>query len=599
MSLGDIKLNGKHYRIATNQYRRRDVTDFSPRSGTPGGSVLYSELGLFQPQLQTSWLHGFGANWYVDNMAYMRTEGNIDTRHDGIAMMYTASTSSDTNNNVKEGFCNWNNAQWSWGVGGLRKYSGGAWTSAYSTLAVNYAFPYGDYLIYCPNGARIQKVNTSDVHTDAGNDTATIDFKGLIAHSGYVYGWIDNTNQIHRDSTADLSDMEGTTADVNIIYAGASNSPILNFAEYAAYLYAARADGLWQIGEDLIARRMLDFSAETSADNFRSMSVFNGYLLFPIRDKVYQWNGARLSDVTPPRLTDTFPYTTYGRFDNFVAMGKYLYVTARTNETTYSEDLLAYDGVAWFKLARLVDSSTTATITAMGYDTVNDYLWYHLDTTADITYYIQNQSRSDLPYANFPTTGTHELIFSRWDCGYRRVTKSCTSVLMETSNCSSNSYLTLYYALDGGSWINWADIKTNGVTELTLPGGNQSVEFKYIIFKIKFTTSSATNSPILEGLTMRFLMRPKTVYGWSITIPIAHGMDIGELTEGKTSKEIVADLDTARESESPIEFEDVVGEHYYVYISSKTESLVEINRDAMGDTHGLEYVSNLSIVEAK
>jgi hypothetical protein len=599
-SLGDIKLNGKHYRINTQSYRRRDVVDFSPRSGTPGGSTLMGELGLFQPMMQTDWRHGFGANWYVDNMAYMRTEGNVDTRHEGIALMYTTSVSSDTNNAVKEGFCTWNNALWTWGIGGLRKCtSGTTWTAPYTTATVNFAFPCGDYLFYCPDGLRIQKVNTSDAHSDAGNDSASIDFKGLIAHSGYVYSWIDGTNQIHRDSNADLSKLEGTTADTNIIYAGASNSPIIGMAEYAGYLYAARDDGLWQLGEDLIARRMLDFSAEASADNFRGMSVFNGYLLFPIRDKVYQWNGARLSDVTPPRLTDSFPYTTYGRFDNFVAMGKYLYCTARTNETTYSEDLICYDGVAWFKLARLVDSSTADTITAMGYDTINDYLWYHKDATADVTYYIRNQPRSDLPYANFPTTGTHELIFSRWDMGYRRVKKSCTSVLFESSNCTSTRYLTLYYALDGGSWIKWADIKTNGVTELTLPGGGQSVEFNYITLKVQFTTATATESPILEGLTLRFIMRPKTVLGWAMVIPLAKGMDIGELTEGKTTKQILSDLDDARNSEAPIEFIDVAGSRYNVYISSKSEQLIEIDRDGMGNSIGLEYVSTLSVVEAK
>ena len=597
--LGDVKINGKPYRIDVRSYRDRDIVDFSPRAGTPGGSVIHSELSMYQPLMQTDWRHGFGFHWYSDAQGYMSTSGNLDTRHDGIVMMSTTSTSSDTNNNAKEGFVTWNSLVWAWGAAGLHRLSGTTWTIPYTTAAVNFAFASGDYLFYCPDGARLRKVSKADSHTDAGNDSDSKDYKWIIMHAGFLYAGVDGTNRVHRDSTSDMSDLEGTTADPDVIYVGSVNDsfPTLGAVVFSGNLYISRGDGLWHLGEDLIARRILDFTNEASADNFRGMVVHNGYLVFPVRDKVYQWNGARISDVTPPRITDTFPYTTYGRFDNFVTMGRFLYCTARTNETTYHEDLLCFDGVGWHKLMRLATS--TDSISSMGYDSIGNRLFYHLNASADVTYYIPFQSQSEFPYATFPTTGTHSLISSRLDMGFRRVDKSMPSLLVEASNVSTTQYLKIYYSLDGEDWVAWGDenITVDGITELKLPSGLQTVEFKYIKLRVDFVTALATSSPILEGLTLRFLMRPDTWYGWSFTIPIAKGMDMGETVQNRDVLDVLNDLKEARSSKSPVEFIDLFGERHLVYLSSNVGQATEYDRDEGGRYPNVEYMRMVNLVE--
>ena len=795
---GDIKLGGKWYRIDTQSYQVRDVTDFSPRAATPGGSVVHSELTLYQPMLQTDWRHGFGWNWYEDASGYMKTDGRIDARHDGIAMLYTNSTSSDTDNSKKEGFCVWNGKVYSWGDHGLRKYDGATWVQAqdttgtdegkvtlsasavtwlnsaaattnygattnvrlqcnsagtlsrrpilkfdlsdippaatitaatlriylynkgtstggdakvqrllvgwqepsatwniystgnnwtnpggdfhidtigtynflgaetvgwkditltpayitqlidgtyvnygflinpapannaslpdyyfysneyatdpklrpeliltYTTPAlsdtgvVNFAFPAGDYLFYCPDGARIRKISAESNDVFTGNDNTAIDFKQLLAHEGFIYASKDNSTYLHRDSTKDLTDLEGTKDDTDVITVGIPGSfPIKYLITYAGELYAGKADGLWNITDSLIARRVVDFTNEASDDNFRSMAVHNGYLLFPIRDKIYQWNGARMSDVTPPRLSDTFPYTTYGRFDNFVSVGRFLYCTARTNETTYNEDLISFDGVAWSKLANLV-SDGTSTVTAMNYEAYNNRMWYHIDSTADVSYYIQFQEESELPHANFPTTGTHELTFSRWDMGYRWVKKTSPTLIIEASNVTVDRYLTAYYALDGGNWIEWDKITSNGITRIAMPGGNQEVEYHYITIKIQFTTDSSSQSPILEGATLRFLMRPITVNGWSFNIPLAKGTRMNSSIDDRSTKQLVGDLQAARDNTGMIEFEDIEGNEYLVHITSLTRRMIEKNLYAGGDSPDLEFIAQINLVEAK
>jgi hypothetical protein len=596
MNQGDIKLDGNWYNIIS--YRDKDLSDFSPRSSTPSSASIYSNLQLYQNQSQTDWQHGFGDNWFTDEMKYMRTEGNIDTRHDGIVMMFTKATRSDTLNSAKRGFCNWGGAWWAWGDFGLRKYSGGTWLSLYSANAVNHALPMGEYLFFCPDGERIKKIDLYNVVTDTGNDSNSTDYKWLFPANGYIYAGKDETPNVHRDDSSDLSDLEGTTSDTNIIYIGASGScATKGGVGYAGNLYVLKRDGMWVLGEDLIARRVLNFSNEESDDNFRSWSVFNGYLIFPIRDTIYQWNGARLSDVTPPRLSDDFPYTTYGRFDNFVAAGRYLFCTARTNESTYKEDLLCWDGTAWSKLLCLV-SNGLDTISALGFDATNNYLWYHLNsTTRDYTYYIPFQQNSNFPYASFPTNGVHELILARWDMGYRIIKKSTPSILIEASNVSESSKLSVYTSIDGGDFVHWGDITTSGITKLESPNGLPTIEYNYIIVKIRFSTTDSSTSPVLEGIHLRFLMRPDTMYGWNITIPIAKNMDIGTTTENRMPKKIVEDLKVARNSYSPVGFTDIYGEDYLVYITSITTEKVEWDRDEGGNSPVVEEVAVLNLVE--
>src|SRR3990170_7558061 len=102
-SLADIVLNGNEYQIDMGSYRVRDIVDFAPRASEPGGSIIHSELGLLQPYLQTSFRHGFGFQWHEDAQGYARTYGSVDTRHSGVAMMFTASI-SDSDAMAAEGY---------------------------------------------------------------------------------------------------------------------------------------------------------------------------------------------------------------------------------------------------------------------------------------------------------------------------------------------------------------------------------------------------------------------------------------------------------------------------------------------------------------
>ena len=801
----DIQLFGKDYRVDLESYKVKDILDFAPRASVPGGSVVMSDLGLYQPLVQSDFRHGFGFQWYSDASGYMRTEGNIDTRQDGLAMLMTQKTSSDTNNANKEGFTTWNGKLWAWGTGGLRVYDGswanhtfsgiekyattaaavtaadtltfqhtvptigqnrilivevatrtnvavssitfngdaltskstvagtaraeiwyllnpdegtgdvvitmaavanfaagattylyvdqtvpfgtaattsgngttasvavtaavgdvviavvgkqggvgdtltiGAlqtsnWLKSYATGsagqgagsyepgaasttmswtwtntrqfaitgialkpaanavvgAVNYALAAGDYLFYAPDGGRLRKVSLAGVDSVAGLNTSSIDYKWLIVHNGYIFAGIDGSNRVHYSDQADLSDLEGTTADPGVIYVGSSNMPTLGAIVYAGNLYITRQDGLWHLGEDFIARKAVDYANEASDTNFRSLAVVNGFLIYPIRDHLIQWNSVRVNDITPEKITDSFPYTTYGRFDNFVAVDNFLYFTARTNEATYIEDLIAFDGTGFHKLMKLATGNTD-TVTAMGYDVINNRLWYHLDATADVTYYIQMQNQSPFPYANFPTSGTHSIITSRLDMGFRRVQKSMASLIIEAENLSTTRTIKVYYQIDGdGTWYLWDTITDSGTVELSNPGGFHTREFNYMQLRFDLATDSTSSSPIFNAYTLRFIMRPNVLFGWNMNIIGASDIRNGLNVDERSSSEIVKELREWRDSKAPGKFVDILGDTYIGYVTAISEQPRYRREKGEDEVPDIEYLLNVNFVSVE
>jgi hypothetical protein len=235
------------------------------------------------------------------------------------------------------------------------------------------------------------------------------------------------------------------------------------------------------------------------------------------------------------------------------------------------------------------------------YDPINNYLWYHIDSDPQGTYYIPLQSTSLYPYANFPTTGTHSWISSRWDMGFRRIAKSSPSILIEGRNLLNQQvYMEVFYSLDGGEWIPWGQVIRDGYTELTFPGGLKTQEYNYIQLRVDLHTTDATQTPILEGVTLRFLMRPDVAWGWNINLPVADNLVYGNYENSFTAQELWNGLQDARRSKSPVKFIDLDGNEYFVYITAMTSQAIERHGDVENaNSPSIERLINLNIIEAK
>lgn len=600
--LGDIKINGKDYRIDIDSYKVKDLADFSPRASVPGGSIVHSDLLLYQPLVMTDWRHGFGFSWHTSAMGYMRTTGNIDTRYPGITMLSTQSTSRhDSGDAAKRGFVEWNSELFSWSDTALRRMNlnTGAWSNVH-TGGINFAFPTENWLFYCPTNGRIRRRSKAGVDEVAGVNANSTDFSWMIIYRGFIYAGKRNRNEVYYSSQENLSDLHGLPGDdPNMIPVGAGGFPTIGAIHYAGLLYVFRRDGIWTVGEDRIARLVLDFTSEMSDNNFRARTVFNGYLYFNVGSKIYQWNGSRIVDQSPPRMNDVYPYEEVVRYAQMTTANNFLYVMAtyRTTSFDFIHSLFVFDGAGWHKLNDLSQGALLNPLTIY-HAPVTRRLYISWDLNP-INTHEMFLGDGLMPHPSFPTTGIHSLFTPRLDMGFRRIRKSMPSILVEASNVTSNRMIQIFYSLDGRGFQYWGNVTTTGITELTFPSNLRTVEFNYIIFRIQLSTLEDQHSPILEGLTVRFLLRPEVFYGYNFNIVAAQDYEYGNRQDDRSPAVILEEIKAARDSKSPIEFIDIYENTHFGYISAVTLLAAERHELSEDGTPNVESRINVNLVEAR
>ena len=589
---GDVLINAKPYSIDVTSYQRRDIVDFSPRASTAtGASISYSELGLYQTLTQEDFRHGFGFYRFSDAAGFQRTEGDMDTRHPGLVMRYTkVADVSDTDNNLKNGGVTFGQYFYTWGTDAVREFKEGESTEWNESLGddTNYLIVGSSYIFALRNGNRVQKAALGDQPlvsgdwSNAGLDGNTpTDMKIAAMHGGFLWFAEDGNSFVHYDDTDDMATLEGNgKTDANVVVVGPGGLPIVNMISFANALYVARKDGLWVVNQDgeFKARQVLNFSAEAHEDNFRSMVVFQGALYFPIRHRIYRWTGSTIVDITPQRLDDTFPFNQFSEYANFISRGSYLYCTAKTDESSYTNSILAYDGVGWHRLMDPIVGHASDEISMLALDPANDYIWFHLNKSADATYFIPLREKSDFPKESFSTSShisgvdNHYWYSSVHDMGFRKVEKSLRSIEFETTNCDSNRTIAVAYAIDNNidlpSFTSLGTINSSPTQTLSF---SDTVEFKKIQWRLNFTAEGAS-SPVLKALSMKYMMRPDTSSGYVFDVIAATGLEYGGVVDNRTAAEIITDLLTVRASTEPVAFVNLVGETKNVYLASITES---------------------------
>jgi hypothetical protein len=407
--------------------------------------------------------------------------------------------------------------------------------------------------------------------------------------------------------------------DALIIPVGPPGVRVSGAKSFRGDLLFRRPDGIYKLNNDRAsASLVLDYRDQASTLNFQSWAEYNGELVYPVRDKLFRWNGVRATPVTPPPIEDTWPLIQYGNFNNFEVADKWLYMTAQTRadaDNNYEEHLLAYDGAGWHALAPLCTDASSSVITALHYDPDNDYMWYGKDvgTDSDATiHYIPFQARTEMPYEQFTAstddTASSRLRFPRIAAGYRTVYKSTPSVIMEGMNCNSGQYLELLFRTDASTaWLPWgADsgvsnvLTSDGVKAFDNPYGEEdsTVEYRYIEYAIDLVSSNSTGTPVLAGFYPRLLLRPESIWGWSFLITAAGGAQHGVTKSSKTPHNILADLKEDRDSKAPIDFEDIYGETYQIYITAMNEAAVEEHVGRAGEFPEVEQAVQVNLVEA-
>ncbi|MGB9881948.1 MAG: hypothetical protein ACPLPV_04175, partial [Methanomassiliicoccales archaeon] len=481
------------------------------------------------------------------------------------------------------------------------------------------AFATQDYLFFSPANDRLKKMNTSGVITDAGVSVNSKNYNWFAACNGFVYAGVSANNTVHYATKDDLSDLEGDDDnDPDVIYIGNKRSvPTLKALPFGTELLVAKPDGLWSIGQDNRARMVLDFSSEISYSNFRVFTIYNGFVYFNIGKKLFQWSGSRINEVTPPPFVDAFPFYGIEYFADGKTFDGYLNILAyyKNSQGVDCFGLFSFDGVGWHKVAEFEDITPTARdsliYTHSQAGAVKCYVYAeHLSFDGifhvNLGIYRFNTGNDVYALPPYPTTPS-ELVTSRLDMGFRMITKVTPSIRIEATIPSSDCRIDVYYSIDDGDWYRWGTVTTSGVTELLASNRlefaenppRKTVLYRQLRLKFVFITTNQNYTPILEGVVVRFLLRPDMFRGWSFDIVAASSYEYGDVIDTRTPAIILSELESLRNSKSPVEFVDIFGRKFDVFVSSFVCQAMERHDIQEDGFPNVESLVTVNLVEAR
>ena len=636
---GMVSFQGRRFRVLLDTYRQRDLADFSPRASLPSQSINQSELLLYQPLVMTDWRHGFGFMWMTDAMGYMKSDGGIDTRFAGMIASAPKRITIHHRNPRNSDF--------------TRPYYANGCIPVVSQSG-NYLFLYGDGVyniindslqgmtsgisggifdalsttkyVFFGNVGRLRKFNLSNsTWSDAGVNSNSAYYHWLRAHNGYIFAGKFGTNQVYFGSNEDLSDLHGDpNDDPDVIYVGFSGFPTLKAVQFGQELLVAKPEGIFTIGQDMVARRVVDFSSDFSGNfNFNLFTVYNGMVYFNIKNKIYMWNGARMQDVSIPRFNDEFPFVEVSQVVAGSTAGGYLYVLANwkpEESSSYITSLFAHDGVGWHKLHDFTEFPQSSPYSwVQSYKT--SYFIAPVPPNLSLTYnrnalvicipvstgipllssyyrFVIENSQSPVP----PFAPSGVWYSPRLDMGFRRVTKSAVQLQIEVQKAHPSTPIQVSVRFDDNpTWYNLGTINSTGIHHLDFSAVNsttKTAEFRYMIIRLTFTGTD-TQTAIVEGITVRFLMRPNVFYGWNMDIIASQEYTFDGQVFETSPEETLTYLKTLRDSKAPIEFIDLQGGTYHGYISAINVQSLELFEPATDSTTNIESVININFVEAR
>lgn len=419
------------------------------------------------------------------------------------------------------------------------------------------------YLLVAPTG------NASNQATNFGKMTI---------FGGYYWAIERGTNYVHFWAEERASDAEGNgTADIAAIQVGPIGTPLNDLLGYDNQLYVFREDGAWAVHQDNLSYQTgLMFQAEQSSLNFKGALVWQGFLIFPIRNTLYKFRSG-LQDITPPIWDDNLPFKMFGDYRGIMVRGRFMYALGQSNAANSDESategtagfisLLATDGVGWHKVLDVPFTSIPSEYD-MWLDPVNDYLYiYGLNASGNPeVWYVQFEELSDYPEAAAYPTGTFYNLYTSWfTFNMPRIPKSFASVTIGGFYPTNTSIQVSYRVTDGAAWTVLGTSSTD-MEELDFPAGTTG---KKIQLKIGLKTTSASATPVVKKIILKLMLRPDVLYGVSCDVIVSDDLsDPNRLVGRMTAKEIRAGLKACRSSVAPITLQDIHGDSASAYLSS-------------------------------
>ncbi len=553
--------------VLPNTTQQTDASDAAPKMAT--GDIKYSDLSVHSFFTQNDWSGGEGQRDYGDQTKILTSYG-VDLRFTGHAfcgpyITNVGSLAVGGNIMTQFGFQGTDTVQRTWrSYQTVMQYlSGTVWKSSLTGMVATVRQTKAALgKLWClTEGTAAQHYSFTGVTasgswaawTVASGSTAAA---GLELYNELLWFGCDNGTDVFVQGTPDGS----TYALADKYLVGDRQQRINRIKEYANQLYVGKWDGLYAIDlYDDYAR--LTYKCNPNTNNFNIMEIFNGELYFNIENGLFRFNGSDMVRVGW-NLPDYLPTNRQGHATSALATEDFLFVAINGDSTTYSS-IMAYNGRGW---ATIYVSSTAGT-------TINS-LTYEIGATYDRVYFAEGAVSyyfQVLKYASNPKNVNVSSWFksggaleSSWfDAGLLKIPKVLRTFTAFGENFSATYYIQVEYKLelDSNAWVALNDA-TTGNNKITANAGEitptSAIQFKRIKFRLTFYTDGA-QTPSLEALAAKYYVAPPVLYSYSYQV--LGVSDSRGLTgwDNKTSAIIVAALESARETVTPLSLTDDLG----------------------------------------
>jgi hypothetical protein len=311
--------------------------------------------------------------------------------------------------------------------------------------------------------------------------------------------------------------------------------------------------------------KVADFGEATGTQWGGGSHLYRDELYVPVGGQLYKWSGSTLVSIGLDRddgVVDSTSATIIRMASrNGVVCGQTL------------NGLYAYNGVGWHPLFKAATGALMSSAIAFGqtdedYTKTPFYFGYCVDwANHPLDWTIQS--------AYLPTSGLAPRRISTWeyaasgtlytpyfDGGFSEWQKVAVSIKLVCSGMSDDETITVSYMKDDEtSWSEMAPVANrDGLTTIEF-NGYLGDTFRKIKFKLAFARgSTATKTPILEAFVFRYYRVPDVRYGWQLTL------DLSQPFESRAPDTMIADLETAIETEILGTFSTRPGETKYVKI---------------------------------
>jgi len=453
------------------------------------------------------------------------------------------------------------------------------------TDSLNFTFGTTEYVAFAHTGGYSYSSNGTS-YTDDTTDTLHMAF-----WDDRLWG-IDNTGQLWFSSTIGVEVNDAKlplpTGYVNGLFVGPD-------AAGEEILYAATEVGLY--AHDAANARFVrtKVAFPQNADAGKGAATWNGDIyICPGGMAVWRYDPTRgiILSIGLDKGSG-LPSAYRGKIDRLIPTHTGLLAVA--NGAASVNSIWSYSGIGWHWTARegsnTIESAhvSAANATYREYHASLNRLRYSELRVGEI-----NPDEDTISYDQI--VGTRHLLTPWFNAGQNEIDKTAIRIRVDVSGAGSNETVQVGYALDYSSSFESTEtsINSSGVTTATFPdlGNNSSaagIAFRAIRFRIILTSNvTATKTPDMKSLSLEWRRKIPPKYGFEFTL------DRSESYGGKTPKEMKADLITAIETSTQVEFtfvdDDGNTQNYYVDVT---------NMEDVEDTgHGEIGQTRIAVVEA-